>query len=465
MRPPAMTETICAVSTPIGEGGIGIIRLSGPKAISVVKPLFRGLPPASLDRVPSHTIQYGHLIDPPSGRAIDEVLVTVMRSPRTYTREDVVEINAHGGPFLLDRILSLIIRQGARLAEPGEFTKRAFLNGRIDLTKAEAVMDLIQAKTEASYRAAMIRLEGALGREIHDLRDRLRGLLAIIEAQIDFPEDELEAFPMEKAQESVKEVFARVQKLLDTLEEGRILREGLATVIVGRTNVGKSSLLNRLLRVDRAIVTPIPGTTRDLLEETLNIRGVPVRVTDTAGLRASADPVEQEGIRRTRSAIEGADLILLMAEAPAGLKEEEVEFLKRYESRKKVILVINKIDLAANRGEAIHKAANGRVSAVQISATRGDGLDALRDSIRNAALSSVSDGENGILIARLHHKSALLATRVHLEEVMRAIDKGMPEEIIAMDLRGALDRLGEIIGETTTEDILDRIFREFCIGK
>ena len=458
-------ETICAVSTPIGEGGIGVVRLSGPAAVEVVDRLFRSLRPVSLKDVPSHTMHPGRIVHPATGATVDEVIVSVMRAPRSYTREDVVEINAHGSPVLLREILDLAVRQGARIAAPGEFTRRAFLNGRIDLSKAEAVMEVIQAKTEASSRAAMERLEGALGREIHHLREQLRNLLAVVEAAIDFPEEDLEIFPRDEAAKQVDEISNRVRRMIGSYEEGRILRDGLATVIVGRPNVGKSSLLNCLLRQDRAIVSPVPGTTRDLLEEYLNIKGVPLRIVDTAGLRTTEDPVEQEGLKRAQTAISRADLLLVVIEAPAGLMEEESRLIAKHESDKRIVLVINKVDLAPEAGEALREKMDGKIPAISFSATRGQGLDLLREAIRSLALSSGRAPRNDIIITEVRHKAALCATEEHLAEVLKAVKEGMPEEMIAVDLHGALDQLGEIIGVTTCEEILDRIFSTFCIGK
>ena len=473
--PQLSSDTICAISTPIGEGGIGIIRVSGPQSVAIVDQLFRRCPSGSLHHVATHTVHYGQIMESLTGEGVDEVLVTVMRAPRTYTREDIVEIHGHGGPVLLHRILGLLIEQGARLAEPGEFTKRAFLSGRIDLTQAEAVMDLIQAKTEASGRAALNRLKGALGREIQDLRDRLSFLLAYIEAAIDFSEEDLELLPQSKAIELVQDGLARVQRLLDTAEEGRILRDGLATVIVGRPNVGKASLLNSRLKQDRAIVTPIPGTTRDLLEEYLNIKGIPLRIMDTAGLRPSSDPIEQEGMRRTEAAMAEADLLLVMIDASQGLVKEEEDRIQMHQKDKRIIVVINKVDLAPQTSGEIREKIEKIAPAVVISATQGLGLEILKETIKALALSARGEGGvgshalhgmgEGALVAHVRHKAALMATKTHLEEALESIKAGMQEEILALEIRGALDRLGEIIGATTTEEILDRIFQSFCIGK
>lgn len=465
MQTPERPDTICAVSTPLGEGGVGIIRISGPEAISITDPVFRGAASVPLSRVPTHTLHYGQIVDPATGELLDKVLVGVMHAPRSYTKETVVEINAHGGSVVLRRVLDLMIRRGARLAEPGEFTRRAFLNGRMDLTQAEAVMDLIRSKTDASCRAAIKRLEGALGQEIRAARERLSRLLVQLEAAIDFPEDDLELFPRSRATEEIQGIMGEVQRLIDTGEQGRILQDGLATVIIGRPNVGKSSLLNQLLQQDRAIVNPAPGTTRDLLEGYINSKGVPLRIIDTAGLRDTTDPIEQEGVRRTEAAAAEADLILFIIDASLGFVKEEEDILTGAVDGKKVILVINKMDIAPSAGRAILRQMNGRFPTACISATKGEGIEELKATIVNVASAASLDGEGGVLVAGARHKAALLSARDSLGQALSSIKTGMPEDIITVDVRAGLDRLGEIIGDTTTEDILDRIFKTFCIGK
>jgi tRNA modification GTPase len=465
MTPSSLTDTICAISTPIGEGGIGIVRLSGPQSIRLVSALFHGSGKTDLLDVPSHSIHHGILSDPETGEAVDEVLVSVMRSPKTFTREDTVEINAHGSPTVLYRILTLVLARGCRLAEPGEFTKRAFLNGRLDLTAAEAVMDLIQAKTDASSRAALRRLQGGLGREIRSLRDKLSDLLALAEANIDFPEEDVDSYPRSESTEALRAVIGRITRLLDSSEEGRMLREGLRTVIVGRPNAGKSSLLNALLEQDRAIVTPIPGTTRDVLEAVLNIQGIPIRIMDTAGLRETGDLIEKEGMRRTLAAVEESDLLLIVMDGQAGMAAFEESFVNNQLGKKKIILIINKIDIAPEAAGPIMARLEKPVAAIPLSAKQGDGLDALRDALGKIARSNHDAEADGPLVAHVRHATALEAAKGHLEEAIIALNSGYSEDLIAVDLRGALDRLGEIIGETTTEEILGRIFQSFCIGK
>ena len=465
MNDPDSGDTICAVSTPPGQGGIGIVRLSGPGAIATAQVVFQGSPPIDLRIAPSHTIHHGHMVDPGSNEILDEVMVSVMRSPKTYTREDVVEINAHGNSLVLQRILVLILRQGIRLAEPGEFTKRAFLNGRIDLTEAEAVMELIEAKTEAGCRAAVNRLQGGLGQTIHTMRDQLSHLLAMVEATIDFSEEELGDLPRGRMSQRTKDVLQSIRKLLSTSETGRLLQDGLATVIIGRPNAGKSSLLNTLTRQDKAIVSAIPGTTRDLIETYFHIDGVPLRVIDTAGLHDSGDPIEKEGMKRAEAAIASADLVLLVVEASGGFREAEEALLKRYFSKKKMVLVINKIDLVTEGQEMRLPPSPFPVSTVRVSATRGDGMDALRELLGKVGRSISGFQYEQVIVVQLRHQLALEAAARHLEEVLRSIDNGWSEDVIALDLRAALDRLGEIVGVVTTEDILGEIFQNFCIGK
>jgi tRNA modification GTPase len=461
----SLTDTICAISTPIGEGGIGIVRLSGPQSIPVADRLFRSRGKTHLLEAPSHTIHHGILSDPETGEDVDEVLVSVMRSPKTFTREDTVEINAHGSPAVLYRILTLVLARGCRLAEPGEFTKRAFLNGRLDLTAAEAVMDLIQSRTEASSRAALRRLRGGLGREIRSLRDGLARLLALTEARIDFPEEDIGGYPRSESAEGIREAIERITRLLDSSGEGRMLREGLKTVIVGRPNAGKSSLLNALLKQDRAIVTPIPGTTRDVLEAVLNIEGIPVRIMDTAGLRETGDLIEKEGMRRTLAAVEDADLLLVLVDGSSGMEAFEETFLNAHLPNKKIILLINKIDLSPEAAGPIVARLENRVTAIPVSAKRGDGLDILREAVGRIGRSGRNAEEDGPLVAHARHITALEGAKGHLEEVIKSLNSDCYEDLIAIDLRGALNRLGEIIGETTNEEILGRIFQSFCIGK
>jgi tRNA modification GTPase len=448
-------ETIAAISTPPGEAGVGIVRLSGPRALEIagemfVSPRGRGLKP--------HRMVYGFLRDPESGEHVDEVLVSFMRAPRSYTREDVVEINCHGGIVPLRRALELALHRGARLAEPGEFTKRAFLNGRIDLSQAEAALDLIRSKTEASEKLALSQLRGALSEKVNALREKVLGICAHVEAHIDFPEEEIEPRSREEIKRGIKEAADGIAALSGSFDEGRFFREGIGTAIVGRPNVGKSSLLNALLSRDRAIVTEMPGTTRDVIEECLNIKGLPLRVMDTAGIREAHDMAEAEGVRRSLMALEDADLVLGVLDGSVPLNDEDRDIMKRIRG-KNSILAINKSDLPY-----YFDPAGLGLKAVRVSAKTGEGIEELKDMVFRSCIRSPAQLGDGVMVTNLRHKSALDASARSLEAALCALDTS-PIEITSMELREALDRLGEIVGHVTTDDILDRIFSEFCIGK
>ncbi len=451
------TDTICAVSTPPGEGGIGIIRISGKDALSIASRVFK--PRKKSSAQPSHFLQYGYVVVPETGEAVDEALMTVMRAPATYTREDVVEINCHGGMMPLGRTMALLIAAGARQAEPGEFTKRAFLNGRIDLSQAEAVMDVIRAKTDIAQKAATEQLLGGLSGEIAALRRKLIAIMASVEAAIDFPEEDIETASGLPLMQEVAGVIAGIDAMLSTVNCGRILREGFATAIVGRPNVGKSSLLNSLLRTNRAIVTEVPGTTRDVLEEYLNIDGVPLRVLDTAGIRHSGDIVEQEGIRRSLAAIEAADLVLVVLDGSRELSDEDGAVLDAVKG-KHAVLVVNKADLGRKMG-----ALDPSLTQILLSCLTGEGLDELRSSISRLVMSRAMPLREHAWTVNQRHRTALERAKESLQKVSQSIEAGLSPEFAALDLRAALDELGVIIGATCTEDILERIFSDFCIGK
>nr|MBI3613201.1 tRNA uridine-5-carboxymethylaminomethyl(34) synthesis GTPase MnmE [Nitrospirota bacterium] len=473
----ALQDTIYAIATPVGEGGIGILRLSGGKALDVAAGIVRLRSGQTLVSVRSHHLYHADVLEAaatPDGRAnssrpLDEVLVTVMRAPHSYTAEDVVEIHCHGGLYVLQALCESVQRGGARLAEPGEFTKRAFLNGRLDLAQAEAVLDTIQAKTAASLRLAQEQLRGGLSQEINRLRDDLVQLLAQVEAGIDFTEEDIVFIQPQELAGRLREVGAAIVRLADTSREGRIVREGMTVAIVGRPNVGKSSLLNALLRTDRAIVTPIPGTTRDVLEEVLNIRGLPVRLLDTAGVRQTEDPVEQEGVRRSRSAMEQAELLLILVDGSLPFSDEDRELLALLPDKKR-LLVINKSDLPCQVSDASVPACfkahpEGTGAVVRISALTGTGLDGLRDAIRKTVLREDFEPGDSAVVTRLRHQASLQQAGEALEKALESVRGGMSGEFVAMDLRAGIDALGEITGAVTTDDILDRIFRDFCIGK
>jgi tRNA modification GTPase len=471
-----MEDTICAIATPSGEGGIGIIRVSGEKAVDIASGVVRLTSGRSLSEVPCRTLCHadivgalaeGPLNHEPASTSIDEALVVVMRAPHSYTAEDTVEIHCHGGPFVLQCLCEALVTAGARPAQPGEFTKRAFLNGKLDLTQAEAVLDTIRAKTATSLRLAQEQLRGSLSKEVDRIRQRLIHLLAHVEAAIDFTEEGLTFIHERELLQGVESTLEELSHLVESYQEGRILREGITAVIVGRPNVGKSSLLNALLRTDRAIVTPIPGTTRDVLEETLNIRGVPVRLLDTAGLRETTDLVEQEGVRRSRAAMEQADLLLVLLDGSVPLEPED-RVLMSSGSDKKLALVINKTDLPTGISpedlQALRQAITAEAT-VWISARTGAGLDDLRDTIRKLVLRPEFEPGETAVVTALRHRTGLIKAIEALHRSLESINGRLSSEFVALDLRGALDALGDITGATTTDDILEHVFSQFCIGK
>jgi len=454
-------DTIAAIATPLGIGGLGIVRISGEKAEEIAKRLF--VPRSSQNNLQSHRLYHGEIVDPREGTPLDEVLLVMMRRPHSYTGEDVVEIHCHGGILILQNVLQAVLREGARIAEPGEFTKRAFLNERLDLAQAEAVADLIESQTHKGMSQALGQLKGRLSTEIGKLRDELIELLSSVEASIDFPEEDLEEISGEMLLKRVESCSAKIQRFLSTYEEGRIYREGLCTVIVGRANVGKSSLLNILLEEKRAIVTEIPGTTRDVIGEIINIKGIPLKILDTAGLRKATNIVEEEGIKVTREKLTEADIVILVLDGSQALSAEDRDIIQELRG-KKVVVAINKIDLSQklSRSEVEKEDLEGQI--VEISAKEGLGIDKLKEAIFSTAVSQSSEGPS-MFINRIRHKIALERADDSLHKAKESISKEMSPEFVALDLKLALEHLGEIVGETTTEDILDKIFSEFCIGK
>lgn len=456
------TDTIAAISTPQGTGGIGIIRISGDEAFAIAAKLFKGRKDFSL--IKSHTISHGKIIDPANGEIIDEVLVTKMDQPHTFTRENVVEINCHGGMVVVKRILEMVVRQGARPAEPGEFTKRAFLNGRIDLSQAEAVIDLICAKTDESSRAALDQLEGKLSLRIKEIRNKLIELLAHIEVTVDYPEHDVEEITGQKVYNETGNIRDKLIKLLNSFERGRILREGISAVIIGRPNVGKSSLMNELAGKTKAIVTDIPGTTRDIIEEYINIEGIPVRLVDTAGIRETEDIVEKIGVESAQRELELADLIIVMLDASAGFGEEEEDILKKTVG-KKSIAVINKIDLVEEtKIDRLQQKLEGK-SVVKMSLKQDSGTDELIKEITGMFSRGELDLSTEPLLTNIRHKELLEKALCSIEEARTAYDSGLTLDCIAIDIKNAAEFLGQITGESVSEDVMHEIFSRFCLGK
>ena len=457
-------DTISAIVTAPGEAGVGIVRVSGPLAQNVVEALFCSASGRKLAELPSHYASYGKVVNPVDGAMVDEVLLLVMRAPHSYTREDVVEIQCHGSHVSLRRILALTLSCGARLAEPGEFTKRAFLNGRLDLTQAEAVMDVIRAKTEASLRLAVRHLEGGLAAAIRAERERLLALIAHIEALLDYPEEEIEEVSAQQAADGAALAAAKLQHLLDTADQGKVLREGLATVILGKPNVGKSSLLNALVRTQRAIVTDVPGTTRDVIEEYVNLRGVPLRIIDTAGIRETEDIVEKLGVERSRQMLEEADLVLVLLDTSRPLSTEDKEVLTLLGAQKSLVL-LNKSDLPPLWGEEeIRTLAPGQ-QVLRISLAAASGLEELEEAIVQQVYCGAASQGEGLLAVNVRQEALLQQAVRHLQEVGVAAAAGMPLDCLSIDLRAAWTLLGEITGDTVGEDMITEIFSRFCIGK
>jgi len=456
----SLDDTIAAISTPLGEGGIGIVRMSGERSAGILERIFKPASARGRDSLAPRRLTLGNIIDPNSSEIVEEALVSYMPAPHTYTRQDIVEINCHGGILPTRRILELCLHQGARLADPGEFTLRAFLNGRIDLAQAEAVLDIIRARTDAGLQLAVGQLSGALSQRVKDLRQTLLEAQAHLVASIDFPEDEIPPFDLPPALQRSRQTLA---DLLEDADRGIIHRQGIRTAIIGRPNVGKSSLLNALLRTNRAIVTPIPGTTRDTVEETLNLHGIPVVLIDTAGLDASPkDYVEQLGIERSHDAIRQADLILAVVDISQPLQPEEQDALKQLEGRS-ALLVLNKADLShAFQPTDVPPASMPKVI---ISALTGEGLSDLENAMLDMVLGGTVRASDQLLVSNPRHKQLLQASLHSIGSALKAYEADLPADFISIDLAEAIDSLGLITGETADEDLLDRIFAEFCIGK
>ena len=457
-------DTIAAISTAPGEGAIGIVRISGDDAIRIADEVYR-LKDKRLKEQPSHTIHYGHIVDPKNDEVIDEVMVTVLRAPKTFTREDVVEINCHGGIVAINRILQLVLRMGARLAEPGEFTKRAFLNGRIDLSQAEAVMDLIRAKTDKSMQMAMRQLDGELSKLIQNLRQEILNTLAQVEVNIDYPEyDDVEEMTLQLLREKTQQVSQGIRALLNTASQGKILRDGLKTAIVGRPNVGKSSLLNVLLREEKAIVTDIAGTTRDTIEEYVNVRGVPLQLIDTAGIRETDDVVERIGVERSRKALNEADFVLLILNQSEELMDEDLRLLEQTKDFKRIIL-LNKTDLPTKIDMDKVKEFATASEIVTTSMLMKEGIDQLEEKIADYFFQGQMNERDATYLSNTRHIALLEKAEQALQEVANGVDMGMPVDLIQIDFTRAWDLLGEITGDTVQDELLTQLFSQFCLGK
>lgn len=456
-------DTIAAISTPAGEGGISIIRISGSDALQVANQLVKD---RDLTKVASHTINYGHIIDPETQEEVDEVMVSVMLAPKTYTKEDVVEINCHGGLLATNRTLQLVLSHGARLAEPGEFTKRAFLNGRLDLSQAEAVMDLIRAKTDQSMQVALNQLDGDLSRLIKKLRQDILDVLAQVEVNIDYPEyDAVEEMTSQMLKEKATEVRQHLVALLQSAKQGKVLRDGLATAIIGRPNVGKSSLLNTLLHEDKAIVTSVAGTTRDVIEEYVNVNGVPLRLIDTAGIRKTDDQVEKIGVERSRQALNAADLVLLLIDASRELTGEDQQLLTATEKKSRIV-ILNKTDLPTKVDANQLKVMLGDTPLIKTSITDHTGVDQLGETIAHLFFNQGIESHQGdVMVTNARHIGLLHQAKEALDDVLKGLADGMPVDLVQIDMTRCWDLLGEITGDSYQDELLDQLFSQFCLGK
>ena len=457
-----MKDTIAAISTATGEAGIGIVRMSGEDSVEIAEKVFRHIGNKNLTEIKNRMMSYGHIIDE-NEKVIDEVLIVKMMAPNTYTRENMVEIYTHGGIISVRRVLNLLLDNGARIAEAGEFTKRAFLNGRLDLSQAEAVIDIIKAKTDESFDQSIKQLEGSLTGIITEISDEVTKMMGIIIANIDFPEDDVEEYQYETLLNDAKKVKENINSLIEGSSRGRLLRDGINTVILGKPNVGKSSLLNAMLRYEKAIVTDIPGTTRDIIEDYVNLDGILLKITDTAGIRETEDKVEAIGVSRAVKSIEGADLIIAIFDGSEKFDENDEEILKLLESKKSIVLV-NKADLESKNSEDELKNFFGSRDYMNVSIKKGTILD-IENKIKDMFFSGDLKAKEEFYINNLRHVRALKEAVKFIDSAIEGLETREFLDCIEVDLRGALDELGNITGETTTEDILDKVFSEFCIGK
>ena len=455
-------DTIAAIATAPGEGGIGIVRISGVDSVHIATSIFRPFYKDSMLEYPNRSLVYGNIVD--NDRVIDEVLIARMEGPNSYTAEDVVEINCHGGFISVKKILELVLKRGARLAEPGEFTKRAFLNGRIDLSQAEAVMDIINSKTEQSHEIAQTQLEGALSQKVRDLRKKITEVLAQVEVAIDYPEEDIEFITYKELIDKTTDIQKEVVNIYNTSDTGKILREGLKTVILGKPNVGKSSLMNWILGENRAIVTEIPGTTRDIIEEFVNIRGIPLKIVDTAGIRETDDIVEKIGVEKSRDHMKSSDLVLVVLDSSRELEDEDIEILESIDFKKTLVLV-NKIDLSSKINIDRVMKVVGKNNIIYISARENKGLEKIHDKIESMVYEGRVSNNSDIMITNTRHKDAIYRAMNAINDAVVGLKNHLSYDFIEVDLKDAWDSLGYINGDTVTEDLLDTIFKNFCIGK
>jgi tRNA modification GTPase len=459
----AHEDTIAAVATPIGQAGIGIVRMSGPRALDIACKVFH--PKKPVRTFQSHRLYLGRLVDPQTGSQVDEILLSFMKAPHSYTREDVVEMNAHSGYLLLSRILQLLLNQGARLAKPGEFTFRAFMNGRIDLTQAEAIVDIINARSERGLQLASQQISGDFRTEIQGLRQEVLEIIAHVEVAIDFPDEEPGVLPRQATADRIEEHLIKpIENIIAAHGQRKIWVDGIQTVIAGRVNVGKSSLLNRLLNEERALVTPVPGTTRDVIESTIHIEGLPLRLMDTAGFRKVTGKVEKIGIDLAERKLARADLSLIVIDRSRSLNKDDLDLIGKCRG-KTALIIVNKIDLPSRLDEESLKQALDGLPSVRISALTGEGIDHLRKAIQRQVLEGPVDMMTTHIVPNLRHKQALSEAAESFRKAAQNLRAALPAEIIALDLNSGLESLGKILGVTSTEDVLDKIFSQFCLGK
>ncbi len=464
MKKMYVEDTIAAISTPPGVGGIGIIRVSGKDAITIVDKIFISPRQKKLNKVKTHTIHYGNIYNIKNDHIIDEVLISVMKKPKTYTKEDIVEINCHGGIVSTKNVLEEVLKAGARIAEAGEFTKRAFLNGRVDLIQAEAIIDIINSKTNVELESAVNQLEGSLSNKIFDIRNQLVNLAAHLQAAVDFPEEDIEELNEDKLKEVLLKINDKIENLINTADMGKIIRNGLSTAIIGKPNVGKSSLLNSLVRDKRAIVTEVAGTTRDIIEEYVNIHGVPLKIIDTAGIRETDDLVEKIGVKKSKEAIDQADLVILLLDGsePLNTNDKYIIDIVKY---KKTIVLINKTDLEEKiEYEYIKEVFEDNVL-LNISVKEGIGLQQLENTIKEMFIGGEVTINDNAIITNIRHKDSLIKANENINNSLSALKIGMPIDMVSIDISNAIEYLGEIVGLTVSEEIIDQIFKQFCLGK